>query len=204
MALLLFESSKTNTREEQLLLPKARGPDPFGIRASEDRAGRVRLSESLTRMQRTAPVTQLQCEPERRRQGRGARTRRLHHRAAHERSRVRGGPVAGDDALGFHGDASKKRMCPLGRPVQTVKSLYSGVNPLRQCRLKSSRLAHNDYCECPCLPGWEPGGYGVPVTLTSLKTVIAVTPPPPRCRTCSGAESLRTSLSSKVSTCQNC
>jgi hypothetical protein len=30
------------------------------------------------------------------------------------------------------------------------------------------------------------------------------TPPPPRCRTCSGAESLRTSLSSKVSTCQNC
>jgi hypothetical protein len=25
-----------------------------------------------------------------------------------------------------------------------------------------------------------------------------------RCRTCSGAESLRTSLSSKVSTCQNC
>src|SRR5881409_165937 len=39
---------------------------------------------------------------------------------------------------------------------------------------------------------------------TSKQVSGRPTPPPPRCRTCSGAESLRISLSSKVSTCQNC
>jgi len=110
--------------------PKAKGPDPFGIRASEDRARRARLGESLSRMQQPpVPIDPPKGQADRRIQGGGVRARRPHRRGTHERSRTLDGPGACDDARRFHGDASENRYARIGQPVQTVKSLYSNVKP---------------------------------------------------------------------------
>jgi len=58
----------------------------------------------------------------------------LHRRSAHERSRAHAASGACDDVPGYHDEAFRGRR-PFGRAIETVKIVYSGVNPLRQCRL---------------------------------------------------------------------
>ena len=124
------ECRDTPEVEVRLVPPKAKGPDPFGIRASEDRARRARLGESLSRMQQPpVPIAPPKGQADRRIQGGGVRARRPHRHGSHERSRALGGPGACDDARRFHGDASENRYARIGQPVRTVKSLYSNVKP---------------------------------------------------------------------------
>ena len=117
---------------------KARGPDPFGIRASEDRARRVGLYDSLSRIHDAVVRNKsLRWQSEREQAG-TAPAHRPHRCGTRERTPTHDRRGTGDGVPGFHSDAlmtamPSKRINPFGRFDVTVKSLYSPVNPLRQC-----------------------------------------------------------------------
>lgn len=86
--------------------PKARGPDPFGVRASEDRVEGERLGQSLSRIQPThVSFRPLNRQSKRRTQDGGAGAVPLHRRGTHERSRAHAASGACDDVPGYHDEA---------------------------------------------------------------------------------------------------
>ena len=89
---------------------KAKGPDPFGIRASEDRVGRECLGASLARIRQTpVPIGTMNAHARHRTHGRAPRALRQHRCGTHERSRALGGPGAGDSAQEVHSGAFQSR-----------------------------------------------------------------------------------------------